>query len=644
MNVEVKVDVAGQLRLFKTVTFTDPYAFVDEALQNAQRAKATRVDVTITDTVIEFKDNGCGLSNPESLFTMSRTGWDADTVEDQNPFGLGFFSCVALASKILVSSKEFNLFFDVDKLINTGDTSIETLPSYGEEPIQGFRVQLTDLLDVYDSNKFEEKVRKVARHIVEFETYLNGEKIEAMDYTKTDGSPFAHVINVPGLKGWIRPVKKWYESTECKEIELYHQNRYVKEFVLDGIVGRVLVGRGELDFRAPDRRDIIENDKVEEFKKRLTTHIKRMLQVIVSTGTDEDIDKYQEVLDRYLTIEDYQEAMRYWILKDSDKVKKVEAMSDYDLRWMTVSDMRKLFAREESATEQPEAPSEFEVDDELIKASPTAGQHPINTSSGGYYGGGGSSSYTIKSSDIPKAMLNRPGESLEALKEKELLYYIEPKDLKTEAKRIIQAIEHHIPVVLVKNRLEIRVLKTVQNAKYLGTLEHKIVYKAKLKNPGPKDDRERRANRVFKLLSEVAGFPTNIFRIGTMDCVRNVVFGTVTVESRKSDTGIIRYGKVIFVDRKLIKRSKISEHYSDSLEVGDLFFLMNHMEDIAEYLFEAISEDRLKEKKKDTHSALKDEECIVVYKEQLPRKLSRENIAYHILEMLANNKVYDWLE
>jgi hypothetical protein len=656
MSLEVKVDVAGQIKLFKTVTFTDPYAFVDEALQNSQRAKAKTVNVTVEADRIIFEDDGIGLTDPESLFTMSKTGWDQETVEEQSPFGLGFFSCVALANKIRVESNEFYYVFDIEKLLTTRDASIESgkledVEGIDYTEVKGFRCSLFDLVDNFDKGKFIAKIKKVAEFITEFETYVNGTKVEAMDYTKTDGSTFAYVIDVPGLKGWIRPVKRYYESTTPSDLELYHQNRFVKNFGMEGVVGRILVGRGELDFKAPDRRDIIENERVPEFEKRLKTHIKRMLQVIVAQGTDEDIEKYQEILDKYLTIDDYKEAMRYWIITDQDKVRKLDDMSESDLRWLSVSDMRRLLGLDK--IEEPESPKEFEIEGEVYKAAfGKSGEHPINSgSSGGYYGGGGYSSDTISTSDVPKIIQNRPGENLEALNQHKLLYNIEPKDLKTQAKRIYQALTHHIPIVLVKNRLEIKVLKTVENAKYLGTLDHKTVYKAKLRAPGPKDDREKRANRLFKLLSEIAGFPTNIFRIGSIDCIREVKFGDFVVESEKESAGIIRYGKVIFIDRKLIKKSRISEEYTSDLQNGDLFFIMEHMEDLSDYLYQAILEDRDKREKSAKHPEVADEhfevaedDYILTYREHLPRTLSKEAITYHLLGMLANNKVYDWME
>ena len=47
MAVELKVNVINQLKLLRQSTFKDIYCFLDEDVQNAQRAKATEVKVTI---------------------------------------------------------------------------------------------------------------------------------------------------------------------------------------------------------------------------------------------------------------------------------------------------------------------------------------------------------------------------------------------------------------------------------------------------------------------------------------------------------------------------------------------------------------------------------------------------------------------
>ena len=119
-ELQIKTDIIGQLKLFRSSTFIDPYAFIQEAIQNSQRAKASKLQV-LTDVhsdgsyEITFIDDGAGLSDPEDLFTLTKTGWDNDTIESEQPFGIGFFSCMSMANKVEVESKGKKYSFDYER-------------------------------------------------------------------------------------------------------------------------------------------------------------------------------------------------------------------------------------------------------------------------------------------------------------------------------------------------------------------------------------------------------------------------------------------------------------------------------------------------------------------------------------------------
>jgi len=123
-KVNVKVDVIGQIKLFKTATFPSKLPFIEEALQNAQRSKATLVEVWTKEDEVIITDDGIGLNDPEDLFTIAKSGWDQETIKDQNPFGLGFFSCITMADLITVESNNFRCIFDVPKMLKTNSTDI----------------------------------------------------------------------------------------------------------------------------------------------------------------------------------------------------------------------------------------------------------------------------------------------------------------------------------------------------------------------------------------------------------------------------------------------------------------------------------------------------------------------------------------
>lgn len=107
-TIETKTDIGRLLSNIKA-TFSGTGTYIREALQNARRAGATRVEITaeaISDTEcrIIFKDDGKGVDDFSALLSLAATGWDEATVAEESPFGMGFFSLIFAANQFVVSS------------------------------------------------------------------------------------------------------------------------------------------------------------------------------------------------------------------------------------------------------------------------------------------------------------------------------------------------------------------------------------------------------------------------------------------------------------------------------------------------------------------------------------------------------------
>lgn len=82
-------------RLFRN----DDYGVWVELLQNARRAGATAVEVSISETdaavgecQITIQDDGRGIDDFQHLLTLGASGWSADTQQREDPAGMGFFA------------------------------------------------------------------------------------------------------------------------------------------------------------------------------------------------------------------------------------------------------------------------------------------------------------------------------------------------------------------------------------------------------------------------------------------------------------------------------------------------------------------------------------------------------------------------
>lgn len=73
---------------------------LSELFQNARRAGASRVDVTIANGEVRVRDDGRGIRDPAALLAFGRSAWNSETTADEDPAGMGVYS---LARRPLVT-------------------------------------------------------------------------------------------------------------------------------------------------------------------------------------------------------------------------------------------------------------------------------------------------------------------------------------------------------------------------------------------------------------------------------------------------------------------------------------------------------------------------------------------------------------
>ncbi len=137
----LSVNSAGIVRTLRN-QFTRSTAFLPEALQNARRAGATTVRVLWDERsrVMRITDDGSGISDFEALFTLGRSGWDAEVIAEESPFGVGFMSAVLASSHLTIRSGDRQASFDTRTLLNF--EPIEVTPISGRN-LSGTELVLT---------------------------------------------------------------------------------------------------------------------------------------------------------------------------------------------------------------------------------------------------------------------------------------------------------------------------------------------------------------------------------------------------------------------------------------------------------------------------------------------------------------------
>jgi len=92
-TIQLKVDETKLVTNLRHA-FTRRSNVISELMQNAHRAGATEICLTIDDQHIIVDDNGSGIDNFSDLLTVASSGWDAQTITDESPFGLGFLAAL----------------------------------------------------------------------------------------------------------------------------------------------------------------------------------------------------------------------------------------------------------------------------------------------------------------------------------------------------------------------------------------------------------------------------------------------------------------------------------------------------------------------------------------------------------------------
>ncbi|KSQ24934.1 ATP-binding protein [Pseudomonas aeruginosa] len=81
-----------------------PYSMLGELLQNARRAQASHIQVVADGSALIVNDDGCGITDLQTLIFIAESGWDTALKERENAFGLGVLSTLYFAERLSVHS------------------------------------------------------------------------------------------------------------------------------------------------------------------------------------------------------------------------------------------------------------------------------------------------------------------------------------------------------------------------------------------------------------------------------------------------------------------------------------------------------------------------------------------------------------
>lgn len=525
MGMNIEINVGAQIKLLRNNTFSDPLSFIDENIQNAQRAKSSGIYITYDeyDNTMTFEDDGCGLKDPQSLLHIASSGWEDC---NESPFGQGFFSNIAIADEIHVVSNNFKVDMDVEKMM-CGDLEVDVTTA-DENQYEGFKLTLDYMKDL-DGDDVKARILDIAQYLPQKVLYNNIE-CPKKDFMKIPDELVEKAIKVDSvdMKGWIALTNDYSHS-----VKLFYCGRLVQTLSQYHATGEIhMIDDSLLDLRAPDRKDIIDNNKFDDFNDKIEKKMSELaLRLIIE-------DKYSTVA---LGVKEYakeEEALKYmkfsvYNSKDINQLKDLVALTN-DIKSPEVESPKVLLATGNDI-------SSNKVNGE------TESSHEDNRTSSGSLGSSGSSGSVTE--DLKT--------KLSIIDSNRIVYYLEKRDVYTLRDSIEYCRSYDIDVILCTNKFEMHMCQYLQNKGHkiseLKKLSKKLNYSVVL-NKEQKGIQQIRAERIMKTILKSIGFNYDVY-VGSVKVLRKLSSQEVSV-----DVGMIFLDNVLYVNDNIINLTNLSSN------------------------------------------------------------------------------------
>lgn len=506
---------------------------LDELLQNAQRAGATEVRVNVSREELVFTDNGGGIADWSALLMLARTGWPGDVAGSEDPFGIGFWSITLLNGNVKVETSAQPrdtacLLIDVPRMCSEQSLDVVTVTEMPEELYDahtGTRIHVTnpDGLN-YDAEEFQVYLCKAAKWL-KLDVWLDGRKLTSRQsvVVNDDEEKFAVKIDSHGFTGTVAPTKGYAQVNEASErlqggIDLLYQNRVVKNLEMIYSKGVVAAANGAINPRAPDRKDVIQDDKFWILKSIVRDTLKNSLRRVLLEGTDADVEAYQNAIVDTLNYSDYSPLIRFQVTTGKALVFAEEAKKKAEIKVMVEAEMATLY---------PEA-QDFQVENPLPELSTLADSaaqgHVIDTAA------------------------STPEKPVQTVRVDEIgndVFYVDAKDVLQYVHALEQAEAYGIQIVVVANRVQRSVVAQRSGWRHIGTLGSLIRIRTQVLSTEARDAKEIRLKWLLECLSACIQVPI-VF--GDINSVRMLEGMGLEIPSGKV-LGVA-YAGSIFIDRE----------------------------------------------------------------------------------------------
>ena len=272
-TVSMKVNSANLVKGLK-FSFTNKTTVLGELMQNARRANATKVlfEFAPETKILRVTDDGCGIDSIETLLTVAESGWDADVVAQEHPFGIGFLSALFACSHLTVVSKGGRISVNTDDVLSFKPVTVSPVTDWdGNTVITMLGVDL-------ELNEVRETLTYLSRGF-QIAVLLNDVFLDRQ-HAINSGLRFLDTeIGAVYLEGVDKP------SGICDEFDVYLQGLPIYSSYTYGSRNPHIIHLDSYRFyaRLPDRDKLVDEiDVVKLVKSVLTKEIEKSLMILRS--------------------------------------------------------------------------------------------------------------------------------------------------------------------------------------------------------------------------------------------------------------------------------------------------------------------------------------------------------------------------
>ena len=572
-TMEIRVNVINEMKKLRSNTYSDRYAWVDELIQNCQRAKATHIDVDVDEynRTITVSDNGIGCDDPRYLFDKSSSGWDQETTKNESPFGEGFFSTMLAANTITVKSKGFTAIFDVNRMFEENNPDV--IEIHPNKKQSGFIVTLSDLLDHTYTWQIIDRFKNVGKYIKSPTMTINGERVHYEGLNPNTESPFVRKIDNDFFKGWIRPHAWQNGDWDDAMIKCFAFNRHVKDSKkYSGVFGVLNFKPGAVDLRCPDRKEFIFNEKYDAMCNVLHDEIEKMYINVIKNGTDEEIKNFEYNIRKYTDMDNLKRFVKFKFIAsdgDDEKLNNLLAVSEktddeddnvstdtetYDEPFDTVSNEN--VSCENDFVIEKVIPKKQEIKE---TPKPTRKKRNVLAQTG-----------TVLSDKLAYA------------------FYIGKNDTGEYEDQIKMAKKNNVPLIEIRNGLEQTILESDERFHPISDMNSLLKTRAEFRNMVPCSIPEMRISKLLMSMADRIGVDKNTFVIADTKFNKILVVNDKEHIVTELDQMATAYNGKIYIDRKYLKSYSDLKDDSESITPEDIKFLLLNLDIIASELSHAI--------------------------------------------------------